>query len=118
VNLIHGDLSGAEDSAGQVSDHLERMQQGDSSMRPSKFTQDQIMQALRQVKAGTPAVQVCRKLGITETTFYRWRGKHGGVTSTESREVRGLRDENQRLKQIVANLLLDKQGSIDFLRKK
>ncbi len=76
------------------------------------------MQALRQVKAGTPAVQVCRRLGITETTFYRWRGRQAGVTSNESREVRKLRDENQKLKQIVANLLLDKQGSTDFLRKK
>jgi putative transposase len=87
-------------------------------MRPSKFTQDQITQALRQVKAGTSAVQVCRKLGITETTFYRWRSKYGGVTANESREVRELRDENQKLKQIVANLLLDKQGSTDFLRNK
>ena len=87
-------------------------------MRPSKFTQDQIVQALRQVKGGTPAVQVCRKLGITETTFYRWRNKHDGGTVNAPREVRELRDENQKLKQIVANLLLDKQGSIDFLRKK
>jgi putative transposase len=87
-------------------------------MRPSKFTEHQIMQALRQVKAGTPAVQVCHKLGITETTFYRWRSKHGGATSHVSREVRVLRDENQKLKQIVANLLLDKQGSTDFLRNK
>jgi putative transposase len=87
-------------------------------MRPSKFTQDQIMQALRRVKAGTPAVHVCRKLGITETTFYRWRSRYGGATANESRAVRELRDENQKLKQIVANLLLDKQGSTDFLRKK
>lgn len=87
-------------------------------MRPSKFTQVQIEQALRQVKGGTPAVQVCRKLGITETTFYRWRNKHGGMTTNASREVRELREENQKLKQIVANLLLDERGSTDFLRKK
>jgi putative transposase len=87
-------------------------------MRPSKFTDDQIVQALRQVTAGTPAVQVCRKLGITETTFYRWRSKHQGVAGGGSREMRELKDENQKLKQIVANLLLDKQGSTDFLRKK
>jgi putative transposase len=90
-------------------------------MRPSKFTKDQIVQALQQVKAGTPAVQVCRKLGITETTFYRWRNKYHGAAVSELREVRevqALRDENQKLKQIVANLLLDKQGSTDFLRKK
>lgn len=86
-------------------------------MRPSKFTEDQIVQALRQVKAGTPAVQVCRKLGITETTFYRWRNKHDGASQSETRELRDLRDENHKLKQIVANLLLDKQGT-EFLRKK
>ena len=87
-------------------------------MRPSKFTKDQIEQALQQVKAGTPAVQVCRKLGITETTFYRWRNKYDGVGVNESREVRELRDENQKLKQIVTSLLLDKEGSTDFLREK
>jgi putative transposase len=87
-------------------------------MRPSKFTDDEIVQALRQVKAGTPAVQVCRKLGITQTTFYRWRKKYEGVKGGGSREVRELRDENQRLKEIVANLLLDRQGSTDFRKKK
>jgi putative transposase len=87
-------------------------------MRPSKFTKDQIEQALRQVKDGTPAVQVCRKMGITETTFYRWRNKYNGVTVSGAREVRELRDENQKLKQIVTNLLLDTRGSTDFLRKK
>jgi putative transposase len=87
-------------------------------MRPSRFTENEIVQALWQVKAGTPAVQVCRKLGITETTFYRWRSKYDGVGVGQSREVRALRDENQKLKQIVANLLLDKEGSTDFLRKK
>jgi putative transposase len=90
----------------------------DQPMRPSKFTQDQIVQALRQVKGGAPAVQVCRKLGITETTFYRWRSKYEGAALGASRELRELRDENLKLKQIVANLLLDKQGSTDFLRKK
>ena len=87
-------------------------------MRPSKFSEDQIVQALRQVKDGTPAVQVCREMGITETTFYRWRNKYDGVTVSGSREVRALRDENQKLKQIVTNLLLDTRGSTDFLRKK
>jgi putative transposase len=87
-------------------------------MRPSKFTRDQIVQALQQVKAGTPAVQVCRRLGITETTFYRWRNKYDGVGASESHELRDLRDENQKLKQLVANLMLDKQVSSDFRGKK
>ena len=76
--------------------------------RPSKFTVDQIVQSLKQVTEGTPAVEVCRALGITQTTFYRWRRKYDGVGVGELREVRKLRDENQKLKQIVANLLLEK----------
>jgi putative transposase len=79
---------------------------GNQQMRPSKFTENQIVQALRQVKGGSPAVQVCRELGITETTFYRWRNRYDGVEVKESHEVRELRDENQKLKQIVANLML------------
>jgi putative transposase len=78
-------------------------------MRPSKFTEEQIEQALRLVEAGTPAVQVCRKLGITETTFYRWRSKHQRAGVSASGEIRQLRDENLKLKQIVANLLLEKE---------
>jgi putative transposase len=53
-------------------------------------------------------VDICRKLGITQTTFYRWRKRHAGPLDTGSREVRVLREENQKLKQIVANFLLDK----------
>ena len=78
-------------------------------MRPSKFTEVEIVNALRQVREGTPAVQMCRKLGITQTTFYRWRNKYDCVGVAELREMRTLRDENQKLRQIVANLLLDKQ---------
>jgi putative transposase len=77
-------------------------------MRPSKFTEEQVADALKQVKTGTPAVDICRKLGITQTTFYRWRKRHAGPLETGSREVRVLREENQKLKQIVANFLLDR----------
>ena len=87
-------------------------------MRPSRFTENEIVQALRQVKAGTPAVEICRKLGITQTTFYRWRKKYEGVAVSDSHEVHELRDENQKLKQIVANLLLDRHGSTDFPGRK
>jgi putative transposase len=88
---------------------MERMRKEERPMRPSKFTEDQISQALRQVDAGTPAVQVCRKLGITETTFYRWRNRYDRSGVSASGEMRQLRDENQKLKQIVANLLLDNE---------
>ena len=77
-------------------------------MRPSKFTEGQISEALGRVKSGTPAVHVCKELGITQTTFYRWRQKYDHATPSELREMRELRDENQKLKQIVANFLLDR----------
>ena len=79
-------------------------------MRPSKFTEEQIRQALRQVRAGTPAVQVCREIGITQTTFYRWRKKYESAPVGDVRGARELLAENQRLKEMVADLLLGKQG--------
>ncbi|MEP6732965.1 MAG: transposase [bacterium] len=87
-------------------------------MRPSKFTEVEITQALQHVKAGATAVDVCRKLGITQTTFYRWRNKYDCVAISESREVRGLRDENQKLKLLVANMLLDQQDATPMREKK
>ena len=78
-------------------------------MRTSKFTDEQIVAALRQAEGGTPVIDVCRRLGVTETTFYRWRKKYQGVSSVELRELRLLRDENRKLKTLVAELSLDKQ---------
>ncbi len=87
-------------------------------MRTTKFSEEQIAMALRQAEAGTPVGDVCRKLEITETTFYRWRKKYGGLGVPELRELRGLRDENRQLKQLVADLSLDKTILQESLRKK
>lgn len=78
-------------------------------MRTRKFTDEQIAAALRQAEGGTPVIDVCRRLGVTETTFYRWRKKYQGVSSVELRELKLLRDENRKLKTLVAELSLDKQ---------
>ena len=87
-------------------------------MRPSKFTEAQMLQALQDVKCGAPAVDVCRKLGITQTTFYRWRSRYEGATRIDLRERRELRDENDRLKLIVANLLLERERMAELRGKK
>jgi len=77
-------------------------------MRPSRFSDQEIVQALANVRNGTPAVQECRRLGVTETTFYRWRRKHEVSSNADVHEVRVLREENRQLKQIIADLLLDR----------
>jgi putative transposase len=87
-------------------------------MRKSRFTPEQITVALRQAEAGTPVADICRKLEITETTFYRWKKKFGGLDTSEIRELRQLREENRKLKQLVADLSLDKTILQDSLRKK
>lgn len=78
-------------------------------MRPSRFNEVEIKQAISQVAAGTPLVVMCRKLGITQTTFYRWRKRFGTDGAHGAHETRALRDENQKLKQLVADLYLEGQ---------
>jgi len=79
---------------------------------------EQIALALRQVEAGTPVGEICRKLEIAEATFYRWKRKFGDLGVSELRELRQLRDENRRLKGVVADLTLDKHILQESLRKK
>ena len=86
-------------------------------MRPSRFSDAEKLQALRQVSAGTPAVDICRELGITQTTFYRWRSAHASRAGSDTRELRELRDENETLKFLVANMLLDKHRSEEIRRE-
>ena len=87
-------------------------------MRKSKFTEEQIAFALRQAVSGVKVEEVCRKLGVTEQTFYRWKKKYGGLGVTELRRLKQLEEENRQLKKLVADLSLDKQMLQDVLRKK
>lgn len=87
-------------------------------MRKSKFTEGQIVMALRQAEGGTPVGEICRKLQVTEGTFYRWKKKFGGMGVPELRELRQLREENRRLKGVVADLTLDRQILQEALGKK
>lgn len=86
-------------------------------MKRSKFTEQQIVVALKQAETGVPVAKVCRKIGISEATFFNWKRKFSGLGTTELRRLRQLEDENSRLKQIVADLTLDKQMLQDVLKK-
>lgn len=77
-------------------------------MKKSKFTEDQIAFALKQAELGTRVEEVCRKIGISEATFYLWKKRYSGVGPSELRRLRQLEEENRKLKQIVADLSLDK----------
>jgi putative transposase len=87
-------------------------------MRKSRFTEEQIAYAIRQVEQGTPAAELCRKLGISEQTFYTWKKRFAGMGVGELKRVRQLEEENRRLKSVVADLTLDKHMLQEVLRKK
>lgn len=87
-------------------------------MKKSKFTEAQIVFALKQVETGTRVDEVCRKMGVSEATFYNWKKKFGGLGISELRELRQLKEENSQLKKLVADLSLDKQMLQDVIKKK
>ncbi|GAA6151562.1 hypothetical protein NBRC116587_09810 [Pseudoteredinibacter isoporae] len=87
-------------------------------MKKTKYTEQQIAFALCQAETGTRVAEVCRKIGISEATFYNWKKKYGGLGVSELRRLNQLEDENQRLKRMVADLSLDKQMLQDVLSKK
>ena len=87
-------------------------------MKRKRYTEEQIIKALKEVDAGGVARDVSRRMGITETTFYRWRQKYGGLEVNEAKRLRELEHENSRLKRIVADLVLDNQILKDVNSKK
>ena len=86
-------------------------------MKKSKFTEEQILFALKQAEAGQPVGDVCRQIGVSEATFYVWKKRYGNLGLLEVRELRQLRDENARLKRLVADLTLDRHILQEVCRK-
>ena len=83
-----------------------------------RFSEEQVAFALRQPDTGTTVQEVVRKMGISEQTFYNWKRKYGGLVVSELRKLKQLEEENRKLKQLVADLSLDKKMLQDVLSKK
>jgi len=87
-------------------------------MKRKRFSEEQIIKALKEVDGGAEVRDVCRRLGVTEQSFYRWRRKYGGLEVNEAKRLRELETENGRLKRMVADLMLDNQILRDVNSKK
>ena len=86
-------------------------------MRRSRFTEEQIVAALKEHEAGASTKELCRRLGIATETLYNWKRKYGGMGVSEARRLRMLEEENSRLKRLVADLSLDNRALKDVLSK-
>ena len=87
-------------------------------MKRKRFSEEQIAFALRQAESGTTIEEICRKMGVSEPTFYRWKKVYAGMGIAEIRRLKQLEDKNAKLKRVVADLTLDKAMLQDVLRKK
>ena len=87
-------------------------------MKKTSFTEEQIIAILKRADAGEKIGELCRQVGISDSTFHRWKAKYGGLELSEVKRLKLLEDENRRLKQIVADLTLDNAALKDVLAKK
>ena len=87
-------------------------------MPKERFSEEQIAFALRQAESGTSVGEICRKMGVADATFYRWKNIYAGMGVSEIRRLKQLEEENGKLKRLVADLTLDKSMLQDALRKK
>ena len=86
-------------------------------MKKSRFTEEQIISILREQELGNPTVEVCRRHGISQTTFYKWKAKYGGMEVSDARRLKSLESENARLKKLLADQMLDNAVLKDLLGK-
>ena len=87
-------------------------------MKKKRFSVEQISGILKQAELGTPIEELCRQHGVSQQSFYRWKKVYGGMLPSEARELKALRDENTKLKRLVADLSLDKVMLQDVVQKK
>ncbi len=86
-------------------------------MRKSRFTAEQIIGILKEHQAGLSAADLCRKHGISDATFYKWRAKYGGMETSDAKKLKGLEDENRKLKRLLAESVMDNATLKEMLTK-
>ena len=86
-------------------------------MKARQYTEEQIIAVLKEGEAGTPVSELCRKHGMSDATYYNWKSKYSGMTVSDLKRLKGLEEENRRLKQIVAEQALDIRALKDLLSK-
>jgi len=87
-------------------------------MKRKRFTEEQIIKALKQQESGVKVQDICREVGIAEQTFYRWKSKYGGMDVSEAKRLRAMEEENSRLKKLLADTMLENAAIKDALSKK
>src|SRR3954463_15984087 len=89
----------------------------ETDMRKSRFTEEQIIKVLKEHAAGLSAAELCRKHGVSEPTFYKWRSRYGGMEISDARKLKALDEENRRLKKLLAETMLDASMLKEMLGK-
>jgi len=90
----------------------------DQNMKRSRFSEEQIIEILKEHEAGVAVAELCRKHGVSDASIYKWKAKFGGVDVSEAKRLRALEDENARLKRMLADAMLDNAALKDLLGKK